>query len=161
MDVGRLRANSSLTLSVLRETFCWTLSEFPHEFVWAMRVLSFLEADLSRYPASVLEILLAELDNADRTQPMSSIPFGLRNERTAVKLAVKAVQKTLKSYETTFNVDMQLLQDQFYHRVQLSYVRYASVVIRSNEKRILLRAVDQLEEYLEHLTMAESQDIIL
>lgn len=137
------------------------MNEFPHELVWTMRIIAFLSSDLEKYSIRKIGSLLKGLDTIDRSQPMNSVPFGIDRERTAIKLASSAIRKALKSYETTIEEDMKLLEDQFYKKITLTYPEYAAIVVRSGEKWILNHALDQLDEYSFFLSQADDQEIIL
>ena len=113
--------------------------------VWAMRILSFTPSDLSKYPLRKLAGLVSELEDISPQQPMPSVPFGLRKEELAIRMVQSALKRTLKYYETTLEEDMELLKAQHEERIPMSYREYATVIVRSNEKRVLLRTAELLE----------------
>lgn len=126
-----------------------------------MRIISFITQDLVNYNVRKIKAMLKELETLDRSQPMNSVPFGIEKERSAIKFASSAVRKTLKTYETTLDEDMKLLEDQYYKKITLTYPEYTAIVVRSSEKRILIRLLDQLEQYGYFLSQANNQEIII
>jgi len=148
-------------LYLWREHFCWRLGEFPHEMVWAMRILSFTPSDLDKFSVRKLAGLLAELDEINPFQPMPSVPFGIRKEELAIRMVLSAVGRTLKYYGTTLEEDMELLKAQHEERLPMTYRQYATLIVRSNEKRVLQRTAELLEEYGFHLQSVPEQEIIL
>jgi len=126
-----------------------------------MRVMSFISEDLEQYTFPKFRTLLQELEKADLTKPMMSVPFGLSKEFAAIRLAENAIHKTLMYYDTEIEEDVEILRKQYEKEISITYPQYAATVLRYNEKRILHHTLYQLEEYTYHLEGATAQDIIL